>query len=1124
MEKKLIKITAAGIFALIAVGSSTLPEINEMPLLSVPPLTAYAGDNCCSYDYDSRVLTLSGKLVQSQISFYHDQIKVVETIIITPGTVFPEDCDRLFKGFTNLENFIGLENADTSNVKKMSSMFAGNSKLKTLDLTTFDTSKVTTMESMFSECSELQTIYVGTKWNTDKVIYSNDMFYGDINLKGGCGTPYMELRNNYDKLQLAKRIDVPYAQGLLTDSHYIAEPASDTAYIYGTMNKNAASLLSNFKNIIASNDTVLSGDCSEMFSDMNAETIDLSKAKKTSNATNMNSMFKNCKNLKSLDISSFNTDYVTDMGSMFENCSQLNTIDISGFDTRKVTNMSSMFKNCSSLNTIFVGDFFKTSSVSLSASADMFSGCSSLIGGNGTKFDPIYTDKSHACIAYNNDNGYLSDKTCYMNSDDGTLYLSGTPSAQTVRKFSKFDRVKSVYAKEGTVLTTGDSLFKEFSAERIDLSNANTKNVVTTAHMFADCKNLTSVNISTFDTENLSYILYMFSGCSNLSELDLSNFYISDVANLDSVFEGCSSLTSLDLSGFNTSNSTSLQRMFRGCSSLSSLVLGDDFVTTNVENMWGVFENCSSLQSIPLKDHFITSKCNTMNSMFYGCSSLTELDLSKFNTENVTNMVSMFEGCSGLSELDLRNFSMEKETFPLNIFKSCSGLKTITVSQSWNISSLCELFEGCTSLVGGNGTTYNSNNVSGYYAFADTPTKPGYFTTDKPFYEKDKDKESGILYLAGNFTKEEVRDIFYYSPAIHSVYALEGAVFPPDCADMFLNFTASTIDLSNADMSKTNDSTEMFKYASVDTLTLPHSLDALGKDATYGCSNLKYVNYTGSKAQWMQTVIAEGNESLNDAEKKYNYNKVKAAALALDGTLKVHIRFNGSIANSDNWTINGKKFSLNSENIAVYEVAAKDFNGDINICQNGDSVASFSIGKMINVYKSSSNKNIAVLADRLEKYCSAANAYFNGGTVADYSGLWDEVKNEINQKIADAEAAAEADPDRAYILTDQNSYMKAKEKEDCYYGSTLLLKSGTVLRHYYTKQISNSIQKDDLYYIDQVYPATLYAKRKDQFPTYSVNDYIYTVLSKDDADTNLKNLCTALYYYGSAAESYYYTK
>ena len=35
-----------------------------------------------------------------------------------------------------------------------------------------------------------------------------------------------------------------------------------------------------------------------------------------------------------------------------------------------------------------------------------------------------------------------------------------------------------------------------------------------------------------------------------------------------------------------------------------------------------------------------------MESMFSGCSSLKELNLSNFNTNNVTNMVCMFSGCS----------------------------------------------------------------------------------------------------------------------------------------------------------------------------------------------------------------------------------------------------------------------------------------------------------------------------------------------------------------------------------------------------------------------------------------------------------------------------------------------
>ena len=31
-----------------------------------------------------------------------------------------------------------------------------------------------------------------------------------------------------------------------------------------------------------------------------------------------------------------------------------------------------------------------------------------------------------------------------------------------------------------------------------------------------------------------------------------------------------------------------------------------------------------------------------MSNMFYGCSNLTNIDLSSFNTQNVTNMMSMY--------------------------------------------------------------------------------------------------------------------------------------------------------------------------------------------------------------------------------------------------------------------------------------------------------------------------------------------------------------------------------------------------------------------------------------------------------------------------------------------------
>ena len=46
--------------------------------------------------------------------------------------------------------------------------------------------------------------------------------------------------------------------------------------------------------------------------------------------------------------------------------------------------------------------------------------------------------------------------------------------------------------------------------------------------------------------------------------------------------------------------------------------------------------------------------------MFYRCCSLKELNVSNFNTNNVTNMSQMFSGCSSLKELNLANFNMSK--------------------------------------------------------------------------------------------------------------------------------------------------------------------------------------------------------------------------------------------------------------------------------------------------------------------------------------------------------------------------------------------------------------------------------------------------------------------------------
>ena len=60
-----------------------------------------------------------------------------------------------------------------------------------------------------------------------------------------------------------------------------------------------------------------------------------------------------------------------------------------------------------------------------------------------------------------------------------------------------------------------------------------------------------------------------------------------------------------------------------------------------------------------------------MSFMFDGCSLLKDLNLSNFNTNNVTEMSHMFDGCSSLNELNLNNFNTNKVTNMWYMFSRC---------------------------------------------------------------------------------------------------------------------------------------------------------------------------------------------------------------------------------------------------------------------------------------------------------------------------------------------------------------------------------------------------------------------------------------------------------------------
>lgn len=174
--------------------------------------------------------------------------------------------------------------------------------------------------------------------------------------------------------------------------------------------------------------------------------------------------------------------------------------------------------------------------------------------------------------------------------------------------------------------------------------------------------------------------------------------------------------------------------MFYGCSALSSLNVSS-FNTGNVTDMREMFSGCKALQTLDLSG-FDTANVTNMRSMFLGCENMTRLDVTSFDTSKVTGsycMYGMFNKCKLLSELDLSSFNTAIATDMGYMFYECNSLSAIYVSPLFvvtQVTSSLAMFTSCSSLVGGAGTAYQSSNPKDktYARIDNPPDAPGYFT------------------------------------------------------------------------------------------------------------------------------------------------------------------------------------------------------------------------------------------------------------------------------------------------------------------------------------------------------------------------------------------------------------
>ena len=424
------------------------------------------------------------------------------------------------------------------------------------------------------------------------------------------------------------------------------------------------------------------------------------------------------------------------------------------------------------------------------------------------------------------------------------------PAGMVAQKAASSSKYIATYESSTQTLT-----FKKNVGETLPKNSAWVEDKMTVATII---NNLANGNIKhiVFDKSFSTYTpttLYSFFG--RLTRLEtitgLEYLNTANVTNMSAMFFNCSSLTSLDVTHFNTAKVTDMGYMFYNCSSLTTIYASSKFVTPQVSRSLNMFYNCKKLKGeeewkkgkatdktyaktaggyfrdkaydnrpwVKYADGTLTFRCGYKKTLgeneyelnsgenwpkwftyaskiskvvfeasfanarptncyawFVNFKNLTQIEgIENLNTENVTSMRDMFNGCSSLTSLDLTNFNTAKVTDMKLLFANCSALESLDLSMfnTENVTSMPSMFNGATNLKTLNVSNFNTEKVNNMgHMFANCPNLTS-------------------LDLSSFNTKgvEYVDNIFKNCSNLTTIYASENFAFGSGLkngADMFL--------------------------------------------------------------------------------------------------------------------------------------------------------------------------------------------------------------------------------------------------------------------------------------------------------------------------------------------------
>lgn len=264
---------------------------------------------------------------------------------------------------------------NTSRIKDMSYMFSGTTKLKNLNITNFITNQVINMRGMFKSNGSLTTLNLSS-FNTSNVEDMAEMFsYSNslitLNLSNFVTSNVKDISQMFSYCSKLTTLNL---------SSFDTSNVEDMSYLFNECSSLTELDLSSF-------DTSNVKSMVRMFASSGLTTLNLTNFI-TSKVNDFSGMFTGCMTLTDLNLSNFTlyTEFEDKdknplpeivLTSMFANCLNLKTVDISGMITTRVGYVNRMFYGCNNLEYINMSNF-ELKLTNNSRYIDMFTDCNKL--------------------------------------------------------------------------------------------------------------------------------------------------------------------------------------------------------------------------------------------------------------------------------------------------------------------------------------------------------------------------------------------------------------------------------------------------------------------------------------------------------------------------------------------------------------------------------------------------------------------------------------------------------------------------------------------------------------------------------------------------------------------------